>query len=316
MNANDVSGGRQLAVENEPRAATTTTTTTTTTATTIIDCAAAARYVLSRQTPEGGYSFYRTPEWRVEEPNAPDTLAALESLRLLGIDAPEPRSTLKWLVDLQYEDGGYPTLTIGWAALRALARLESAPARSPMPWLHTWMERAGQLDQRDPDWRGALLGASRIVGLFQLLGEAPSAGEREGVAGLLDVVRDRASGGFVLQGPDLEATAAGLGVAEFLGVGRQLLGGIVDFVCYCEDPVVGLSIAPGARSTSATTLSAGLALFSKLGLKVAYPNVIAHNLALLQRPNGGCSARHRGIPTLEDTWHTLVACNLLALVSS
>lgn len=38
------------------------------------------RYVLSRQTPKGGYSYYRTPAWGVEEPNAPDTLAALECL--------------------------------------------------------------------------------------------------------------------------------------------------------------------------------------------------------------------------------------------
>jgi len=40
--------------------------------------------VIGRRTPEGGYCFYRTPEWGVEEPDARDTLAALKTLRLPG----------------------------------------------------------------------------------------------------------------------------------------------------------------------------------------------------------------------------------------
>ncbi len=55
----------------------------------------------------------------VEEANAPDTLAALESLRILRIGAG------RWL----------PTLTIGSAALRAIDVLGLEPIRSPAPWL-------------------------------------------------------------------------------------------------------------------------------------------------------------------------------------
>lgn len=40
--------------------------------------------------------------WGVEEPNAPDTLAALESLRLLGVEPPEPERTARFLRRLQY----------------------------------------------------------------------------------------------------------------------------------------------------------------------------------------------------------------------
>ena len=67
----------------------------------LIDREAAGRYVLSRRTAEGGYCFYRTPQWGVEEPNAPDTLAALGSLRLLGIAAPAPQATGRWVHALQ-----------------------------------------------------------------------------------------------------------------------------------------------------------------------------------------------------------------------
>ncbi|MGB0094287.1 MAG: hypothetical protein WBP81_17380, partial [Solirubrobacteraceae bacterium] len=98
----------------------------------LLDRDAAGRYVLGRRTQEGGYCFYRTPEWGVDEPNAPDTLAAFESLRILGIAVPEPEATARWLRALQSVDGSYPTLTIGWAALSALGLLGFEPDHSPL----------------------------------------------------------------------------------------------------------------------------------------------------------------------------------------
>ena len=45
-----------------------------------IDAEACYRYTLSRQTEEGGFCFYAYPEWRVAEPNALDTQAAVAIL--------------------------------------------------------------------------------------------------------------------------------------------------------------------------------------------------------------------------------------------
>jgi hypothetical protein len=67
----------------------------------------------------------------VEEPNAPETLAAVESLRLLGVEIPEPEATVRYLRSLADDEGGYPSLTMGWGALRALDALGTSPARSP-----------------------------------------------------------------------------------------------------------------------------------------------------------------------------------------
>ncbi|HVM65123.1 MAG TPA: hypothetical protein VMU14_09705, partial [Acidimicrobiales bacterium] len=86
--------------------------------------------MLGRRTVTGGYCFYRVAAWGVEEPNAPDTLAALESLRLLRTPPPGATATVQWLRDLQSADGGYPTRVIGWAALRGLDVL-GATARAP-----------------------------------------------------------------------------------------------------------------------------------------------------------------------------------------
>ncbi len=80
----------------------------------------------------------------MEEPNAPDTLAALESLHLLGIGPPEPARTVRYLQSLQHGDGGYPSFTIGWAAISALRALSSRPERSPDRWLGGVGRHAGE----------------------------------------------------------------------------------------------------------------------------------------------------------------------------
>ena len=60
----------------------------------------------SRRAPEGRYGRYRTPNWGPEEPTAPGTLAALESLRPLGVEPPQTERTDRLLRSLQVETGG------------------------------------------------------------------------------------------------------------------------------------------------------------------------------------------------------------------
>ena len=91
----------------------------------------------------GGYCFYRVPKWGVDEANAPDTLAALESLRLLGIAPPDADATVRWLQDLQQADGSYPTRVIGWAALHGLDVLGARPRHPVDPWLDRWAAAVG-----------------------------------------------------------------------------------------------------------------------------------------------------------------------------
>jgi hypothetical protein len=132
----------------------------------------------------GGYCFYRTPEWGVEEANAPDTLAALESLQLLGLVVPSPEVTGNWLRARQADDGGYPTLMIGWAALRALHVLGPDPDRSPAGWLRSWTPVVlGSEGERQ--WRGALVNALRLLELWRLVDSELEVGGRGALARLL-----------------------------------------------------------------------------------------------------------------------------------
>jgi hypothetical protein len=269
---------------------------------------AVGRYVLDRRTAEGGYSYYRTPQWGVEEPNAPDTLAALECLRILAIKPPGHERTGRWLRGLQTRDGNYPTLRIGWAALRALNIMGVEPRRSSQRWLAHW---AGLLLGRDRprEWHGALVDALHLVELLRLTGEELDVDQRSALSQRLASARDP-SGGWARPGADLETTAVAVRLAALASLSRQPAA-VAAFLACCEDEALGLRFAPGAGMTSAGALWGGLELFRMLRVAPSYPSAIAESLALLQRPDGGLAARHRAISTLRDTWLGLSADQLL-----
>jgi hypothetical protein len=274
-----------------------------------LDRAAAARYVRTRQTAAGGYSFYRTPEWGVEEPNARDTLAALECLRILGLEPPQSQLTAAWLRALQAPDGGYATLTIGWAALRALDVLGAPPERSATVWVeHVTEVLLGRAGPRE--WRAALAAALRLVELHGLEAIRLGGHQRDAVARLLSCARD-SSGGWGAPGADLHTTWVAVRLAVLAGLPSRADAAVAAFVRGCEDAALGLRLAPHAGMTSARALCGGLELIGTLALVPRYPQAIVASVALLQRPDGGLAARHRGLSTLYDTWLGLRAAQLL-----
>lgn len=274
-----------------------------------LDRFAAADYVLSRRTPEGGYSYYRTPEWGIEEPNAPDTLAALESLRILGVDPPSADETVRWLLELQDGDGGYPSLTICWATLRALDLLGMRASRSPIAWLAT-IEPSSPSISGPRDLRGALGEAERYIEVIGLSGGEVRDSVRSVIRDLLAIASDPA-GGWARPGPELETTAIACRLAEAADIAGTIAESTLRFLHRCEDPVLGLRLSPEGRATAIDAIWGGLVLYQMLGARPRFPGPIGTNLALLQRRDGGLGARHRAISTLAATWRGLEAEELL-----
>jgi hypothetical protein len=270
---------------------------------------AIGRYLHGRRTPEGGYCFYRTPQWAVEEPNAPDTLAALESLKLVDVDIPAPAQTGDWLRGLQDERGGYPTLTIGWAALRALDLLTMEPKSSPDQWLRGRLVAFCDCDMQR-DWRAAIIDALHLCELMRLRHNVVRRSERDSMTALLYAAR-AADGGWASPGADLETTATGLRLAQLVNPHWQPDPPLSTFLGRCEDELLGLRLAPDAGTTSVGALWGGLALGRALHRRPRYRGAIAQQLVLLQRQDGGLGARHRAISGLQATWVGLEAAALL-----
>ncbi len=249
--------------------------------------------------------------WGVEEPNAPDTLAALESLRLLGVEPPEPERTARFLRSLQYENGDYPTLTIGWAALRGLDAIGAEPTHAPVAWV--W-RRVGALLQRPGarDWSGAVTDLARAGELLGLIRAELDPSSHDAFTELLDEAGDR-HGGWARPGADLETTAVALRTVRRLGLelGVDARAGVEALLARSEDATLGLRLGPHARTVSAGALWGGLVICRTLGLRLSYPDAVASSLVLLQRPDGGFGQRHRAISTLHDTWVGLDTAQLL-----
>lgn len=276
------------------------------------DREAMASYVLSRRTSEGGYCFYRTPAWGVEEPNAPDTLAALESLGLLGIEPPEPGATGDYLRSLQEADGGFPTLTIGWAVLRCLCTLSLQPRAEPHRWLASvWAALLARSPQGEDArrWPAAIKDALRLVEARRAAGTEIGMDGRGRLAELLDAAGDP-EGGWARHAADLETTGVAIRLIRLGGLSLASLGRAGELLDRCEDPVLGLRIAPDAAASSGGAVWGGLVTARALGLALRYPAAISRGLVLLQRPDGGLGARHRAISTLADTWRGLEAAAL------
>ncbi len=266
--------------------------------------------MLGRRTQEGGYCFYRTPEWGVDEPNAPDTLAAFESLRILGIAVPEPEATARWLRALQSVDGSYPTLTIGWAALSALGLLGFEPDHSPLQWLKSWTQvLLGR--QASREWRGALLGTLRLLELMQLTGIELTAAQRDALVQLLAAAANGRGGRWARPGADLETTAVAIRLIGLGDLPSESEAPSEEFLRSCEDAALGLRLAPKSAAISVDALWGGVTIASMLRMPLRHPQAIRRSIGLLQHPAGGLGARDRAIPTLRDTWLGLRAACLL-----
>ncbi len=278
-----------------------------------LDEEAVARYVLSRRTPAGGYCFYRTPSWGIEEPNALDTLAAVASLGLLGVQCPNPEETGRWVQGLQREDGTYSTLTIGWAALSTLNLLGFKPSRGPWRWLDAACdgiirETAGP----HRDQAGTLIDLDRLVGLIGGRNKGQlHPGHRKTILDAIERWRD-SKGGWVQGGPTIEVTAVAVRLASRCGQDLSHDASLRDWVRACEDPVHGFRICPGAGEATSGALWGGLFLLDVLGgMEPKDPKAVDRNIALLQRKNGGLGPRPGAIATLFDTWTGLRAYSLL-----
>jgi hypothetical protein len=273
----------------------------------MLDRDAVGRYLQSRRTRFGGYCYYRTPEWGVDEPNAPDTLAALASLQILEIAPEAAEATARWLRALQSGDGGYPTMTIGWAAVRGLALLGQQPRHSPREWADRWAEIL--LGPRaSGEWRSRLVNCRRLLELCAVATIELDADRRGAVGDLVAAAADEAGGRWARPGPDLEVTAVAVDVLELAGMADHVGPPSEDFLRACEDPVVGFRLAPGARAGSGgDPLGRPANCLGARGPRRKPRRDRPPHPLPAQRPNGGLGPRDGAIATLQDTWTALRA---------
>jgi len=267
------------------------------------------QYVLSRQTPEGGFCFYRYLPWGIEEPNAKDSYAAVSILKLLGRTVPHVEKCTEWLLAQQESDGGYPTLVIGHAVLKALRIIGAEPLHDPRPFLHKIMQNQGFTDPTGLEVSGWLTNALRCVELcreFAIAISERTSGEMEGWLGRLW----GEDGGVGTPGPNLLDTdsAVELTVGLALSAPHQAL----NYVRRCEDLPFGFNLTPNSTACSLEVQRAGLKVLDYFHASPRQPSLIRSYAADCQTELGGFGRTPGAIAGLSESLCAMEILSMLA----
>ena len=216
------------------------------------DVEACCRYTRSRQTREGGFCFYAYPQWGVEEPNAPDTHAAVGIFRPLGLQTPDRERCAAWLIAQQDASGGFQTAVIAYAVLKALGLLGVQPRRCPRRYLRETAERLHIADRSPRNRDGWLVSALHCIELWKCFDIAVTAPMRKGVASALNRLQGGEGGFGVQPAGNLPETAAALKLSMEVGlpVGDEVLA----YAQRCERAPLGFN-SRHMRSAAAWKLS-------------------------------------------------------------
>jgi hypothetical protein len=273
-----------------------------------IDAEACYRYTLSRQTPRGGFSFYAYPEWGVAEPNAPDTYAAVAILALFGRPVPRIDDCIAWLANQQDSCGGFPTLIIGFAVLKALRLLGAQPLLDPRSYLREQGKMLHLTDTSNRNLVGWLTSARRCVALWQDYSLAASEAVREGIAATLARLRVE-NGGYGTPGASLSETAAALALAVALGLSVE--AGVLAYARSCEAAPFGFNTTSSGLGSNIESQYAGIRVLRYFRSYPRYPLLVRNYIASCQTSVGGFGRAPGAIARLDDTRRALAALSAL-----
>ena len=265
------------------------------------------RYITERRCPDGGFCFYR-----LNEPNAADTFYAVSSLTLLGEHFSDD-VTVSWLLGLQQDDGSYPTLYVGYYALKSLATLGIRPRIVPDTWIGS-INPSAETGERPPE-SGSYFETSYLFSdLTRTCGIPVPEAIRSHI--IRNIISHRLpDSGFGLHQSTLTETWHALAILSSFGFDHKSLGSD-RFLIGCEDAELGFRINPGSRSSFLEHLHAGITIASLLGYSSWVLPKCRQIILELQAGNGGfVRSRFGGSTTLEYTFLAVSSLDLLDLMA-
>ncbi|WP_432263601.1 prenyltransferase/squalene oxidase repeat-containing protein [Cupriavidus sp. TMH.W2] len=253
----------------------------------------ATAYLTARQSPGGGFCFYRGPY--LDEPNLADTYCAIRALRLLGQAVPHKARTLAFLhafdgfdqpAQLHARAMGLLSLAPGWrpdsrllASIHAL-RIAPAPAAGAAE-LHGWLSRTRPI--------------ARLKHAFDGITEAPTVR-----AWIVAAGRD---GGYG-ERPNLWDTWLALDIAYCCGarVDRQASLAFVDRL---QVPPYGFTAVKGSVLGNLEMVFAGVRCCALLGVPVRFAAQARSFVCACQTGKGGFARSPGALPNIELTYRAL-----------
>jgi hypothetical protein len=261
----------------------------------------ATAYLLSRQTPSGGFCFYR---WGgIEEPNLADTAFALDSLQRLGQPVPNPdavQAFARRFADARQPDALQHRMAIARALGQPPAQDDALrQAVAAMPWPEPPALGAGDAVSA---W---LRRARRWVALRRAV-DLPIDEH-----GLLDALDGMVKDGGVGIPPNLLDTHAALDIAALCG--RPLRREDVrQFVDSLQVPLLTFTLTALSRIARLDVIAAGVESCALLGLPLRYRADALRFVLGCQTAGGGFAPSPGALADIECTHAAVCLLQTLA----
>lgn len=278
----------------------------------------AATYIRTRQSPSGGFCFYRYGG--VDEPSLGDTYYAVAALRHFGIEVPNSRKTANFVAQARIFGLTYLYFCsfslehLGLASRISEETLEhirslsiTVPAAAGSVDASSWLESARKtirLQQRfGPDSAGQ---GERLAAM--LVPRAVQAENRYAPVAVF-VTDLMLRGGFGVRS-NLWDTCLALSVGALLGLRPP--EEIVAFIDSLQHPPIGFLMTPSSAMPNLDVVYAGVRCCEILRLAVKQRQEVTEFTLACQTTNGGFAHAPDALPNLEFTYQALKTLSILA----
>lgn len=276
--------------------------------------ARAAAYIRTRQSPSGGFCFYRYCS--IDEPSLGDTYYAVAALRLFDIQVPNAGKTANFVTEartfgLTYLYFSALTLDhlgrdsrISVETFESIGNLpitvpETASSLDTSGWLES-VRKTLRLQQRfTPTALARTVQTEKLAGM--LAPRAARSKDRHAqLAAFIADLMNRASFGVR---KNLWDTYLALSVSTFLGLRiPEEIGAFVDSL---QHPPVGFLMTPHSVMSSLDVVYAGVRCCEILGIPVRHKQDVMDLTLGCQTANGGFAHAPMALPNLEFTYRAL-----------
>lgn len=248
----------------------------------------AQTYVLGKQSPRGGFCFYRG--YYVEEPNLADTWHGLAALTLLGISPSEPDTHAAFVLGQPIEPQPFAL----YYRVRALHALE---ADDPMEAEVKLAVNALQIYRFDPSHVSFTTNLQRLRCVLWLKKHFHLPIDAEETLGALLASEDT-SGGFGSP-PNVLDTETAIGVLQLSN--RAIPASAGEFLQRMAAPWFGFRLTAGSLSPNLETTCAGVIGCSRTDKPVPHAKDAIAFILSCQTGNGGFSRTAGALPDLALT---------------
>lgn len=260
----------------------------------------AIRYLQERQSPGGGFCFYRSAY--LDEPNISDTYHAVRALSFLGARLENVEQVGEFA--RSFLDSGQPLARYFAAWVLKCLKL-FRPGKQWLDEIAHWpiSEPPGKNSPQLTAWLEHTRFVIRLKSLFD-------AGHGFSHLGLSLRALEQPEGGFGNR-PNLWDTWLALDILGCCGPGCHELLCTRQFVERLQVPVIGFALTEGSRTGNLDVLFAGLRCCRALTIPIRFSSAVLSLVSACQTGRGGFARAPGASPNIEFTYKAVWACSYL-----